>query len=146
VAGADTVTRAIVSLAASSTNYLLLGLRQSIQEGRSALRGAGGTPSVSVTTATAGTNSYPNTSPAVIVSRFQALSHDIRVNGVTGDTEVTVWDAQTVASARFGFRDAGGGSPIVANLYAAVALQRVPTAAELDNLETWLAGKSGVTL
>jgi hypothetical protein len=146
VAGADTATRGIVSLAASSTNYLLLGLRQSIEEGRSALRGASASPAVSVTTATAGSNSYPSASPAVIVSRFQALSHDIRVDGVTGDTEVTTWDDQTVASARFGFRDAGGGSPIAANLYAAVALQRVPTAAELDKLEAWLAGKAGVAL
>lgn len=145
-AGADTGTRGIVSLAASSTNYLVLGLRQSIEEGRSSLRGASASPAVSPTTATAGTNSYPAAAPAVIVSRFQALSHDIRVNGTTGDTETTTWDDQTVASARFGFRDAGGGSVIAADLYAAVALQRVPTAAELDKLEAWLASKAGVTL
>ena len=146
VSGADTATRAIVSLAASSTNYLVLGLRQSIQEGRTALRGASGSPAVALTTGQAGTNSYLNTNPSVIVSQFQALSHDIRVNGVTGDAETTTWDEQTVASARFGFRDSGGGSPIASNLYAAVALQRIPTTDELTSLEAWLASKSGVTL
>jgi hypothetical protein len=35
---------------------------------------------------------------------------------------------------------------MAANLYAAVALQRMPTAAELDKLEAWLAGKAGVAL
>jgi hypothetical protein len=144
VAGVDTATRGILSLAASSTNYLMLGFRQSIEEGRSALRGASGIPAVALTTATAGTNSYLDTNPAVIVSRFQALSHDIRVDGVTGDTEVTTWDEQTVASARFGFRDAGGGSPIASNLYAAVALARIPTASELASLEVWLSGKAGI--
>ena len=146
VAGGDTSTRAIVSLAVNGTNYLALGFRQSIEEGRSALRGSSADPAVTVTTATAGTNSYPAANPAVIVSRFQALSHDIRVNGVTGDTEATTWDAQTVALARFGFRNTAGPDIIAANLYAAVALARVPTGAELASLESWLAGKAGVTL
>lgn len=145
-AGADTTTASLLALEASSTNYFILGMRQSIEEARSALRGASASPAVSLTTATGGTDSYPDAVAAVLVSRFQALSHDIRVNGTTLATEVTTWDAQTVASAKLVYGRAGVVTVVPTNLYAAIALARIPSAAELTNIEAWLASKSSVTL
>lgn len=145
-AGSDTATRGMITLKASTTDYFILGFRQSIGEARSALRGAAGTPAVGLTTATGGTGTYPDAAPAVIVSRVQALSHDIRRNGVTLDTEATAWDAQAIAGAQLAFGGNTGFDPVPANLYAAVALQRVPSAEELADLEAWLAAQAGVTL
>lgn len=140
--GVDTSTRGLLTLNSSTTDYFILGFRQSITEARSAMRGANGVPAVALTTATGGTASYPAATAAVLVSRFQALSHDIRVDGTTLDTEVSTWNAQSIAGAALRF---GGtaAEPIAANLYAAVALKRIPSAAELASLESWLAEKVG---
>jgi hypothetical protein len=148
-AGADTQSRGILALTQTGnvTNYFMLGMRQSVEAGRSALRGANASPAVSLTTVNAATNSYPAATPAVIVSRFQALSHDFRLNGTTLGSVATTWDAQTVADEQLVFgNQTQTADPVPANLYAAVALQRIPSADELANLEAWLAGKSGVTL
>jgi hypothetical protein len=82
----------------------------------------------------------------VLVSRFQPLSHDIRLNGTTRDVEATTWDEQTIPGSWlvYGRREITTVVPV--NLYAAVALKRLPTPVELAALEAWLAGKSGVTL
>jgi hypothetical protein len=145
-AGTDTATRGIITLKASTTDYFILGLRQSIAEARSALRGASGSPAVALTTATGGIGTYPDATPTVIVSRLQSLSHDIRRNGVTLDNEATAWDSQAIGGAQLCFGSNQAFDVIPASLYAAVALQRVASPAELDLLEAWLAGKAGVTL
>jgi hypothetical protein len=145
-AGTDTATRGIITLKASTTDYFILGLRQSIAEARSALRGAAGSPAVALTTATGGTGTYPDAAPAVNVSRLQSLSHDIRRNGITLDSEATAWDSQAIGGAQLSFGSNQAFDVIPASLYAAVALQRVASPAELDLLEAWLAGKAGVTL
>ena len=146
VAGTDTATRGILTLKASTTDYFILGVRQSIVEARSALRGAAGSPGVALTTATGGTGTYPDGTPAVIVSRLQALSHDIRRNGVTLDSETTAWDAQAIGGAQLCFGSNQAFDVVPASLYAAVALHRVASPAELYLLEAWLAGKAGVAL
>jgi hypothetical protein len=136
----------MVALEVSSTSYFILGFRQSIAEARASVRGDGANPAATITTAQGGTNSFPADTPAVLVSQFQPLSYDLRVNGTNLDTEATTWDEQALGSARIGFGRANVTTVVSARLYAALGLPRVPTAAELDKLETWLAGKAGVTL
>lgn len=145
-AGADTTTASLMALEVSSTDYFILGFRQSIAEARAAVRGASTSPAVALTTAQGGTNSLVADTAAVMVSQFQALSYDLRVDGTNLDTEATTWDAQTLAGARLAFGRYGVTTVVPANLYAAVALQRIPSAGELASLEAWLAGKAGVAL
>ena len=146
VAGSNTATASLVALEVSSTDYFILGFRQSIAEARASVRGSGANPAVTISTAQGGSNSFPADSPAVLVSRFQPLSYDLRANGTNLDTKATTWDEQALGSARFGFGRANVATVVSARLYAAVCLQRIPSAAELDKLEAWLAGKVGVTL
>ena len=145
-AGSNTSTASMLALEVSSSNYFMLGMRQSIESARSAIRGADADPAVSLTTSDGGSNSYPDAVAAVLVSRFAALSHDIRSNGTTLDTEATAWDAQALADANLAFGRESVAPVVAANLYAAVAVDRVVNAAELTRLESWLASKSGVTL
>lgn len=142
--GADTATRGIFTLSSTTTNYFIVGFRQSNTTPRSALRGANGSPAVSLTTCSG--TSYPAATPAVIASRFAALSHDIRYNGTTQATLATTWDAQSLASAKLTFGGNNNAEAVATSLYAAVALKRIPNAAELASLESWLAAKAGVTL
>ena len=135
-----------MSLEASSTDFFYTGFRQSIEEARATVRGANVTPAVTLTTAQGGTGSFPDDTPGVLVGQLQSLSYDLRFDGTNLDTEATDWDDQTLAGARFGFGRFNVTTGIAARLYAAVALQRIPSAGELASLEAWLAGKAGVTL
>jgi hypothetical protein len=146
VAGSNTTTASMVALEVSSTSYFILGFRQSIGEARASVRGDGANPAATITTAQGGMNSFPADTPAVLVSQFQPLSYDLRVNGTNLDTEATTWDAQTLGNTRLGFGRFNVTTVISARLYSAIGLQRIPSAAELDKLEAWLAGKAGVTL
>ena len=146
-AGSDTTTAFMFGLERGGTAYFVIGMRQSIEQARSTLRaGAIASPTVGLTTAEGSISGYPDGSPAVLVSRFQALSHDIRINGTTADSEATTWDAQTVSECWLVFGRQEVTPVVPMNLYAAVALKRAPSAGELAKLEAWLAAKSGVTL
>jgi hypothetical protein len=146
-AGSDTTTASMFGIERAGTAFFYVGLRQNIARARSALRG--GTiadPTVAQTLAETASDAYPAGTPAVLVSQFQALSHDIRLNGTTRDTKATTWNAQTIPDSWlvFGRQEI---SPVVPmNMYAAAAFKRLPSTAELANLEAWLAAKAGVTL
>lgn len=146
-AGADTTTAAMFGLERGGAAFFHVGLRQSVARARSALRGeVGAVPTVPLTTADSATDAYPADTPGVLVSRFQALSHDIRLDGATLDTVATTWDGQTEPGSWLVFGRQEVAPVVPMKLYAAVALARVPDASELASLESWLAGKAGVVL
>lgn len=137
----------VLALWASSTNYFGVGFRPDTQRGISQIRGAaatGGAGAVLPASVVGGSNTYPDTNPAVITAQATSLLIDDRVNGSQKGTTVTTWDVQTDANFKFAVSNNNNALTIATNIYGALTIASNLSAANLTSLESYMGVKCGV--
>ena len=103
-----------------------------------------GVPKLYAGTAAVGAGTISTSTATVLTNRYDGASSFIRKNGVSTSVASTPGSGGLLGL-RIG-ADPSGGSPFPGNFYGMICRDAVFSAGELTTVESYMAGKSGVTL